>query len=232
MARRLGCEDTDVILTVRVATWELEEDGRVLRVGDEFSSWLTFHAADATSASPQDVQVILGSARPLPTWPGEGLDVHPVQIDLADGALYWEAPNPVEGPVQVVGAVCTNNIDAPDGFPETTGVVRRIRMEWRDYVMGPDNSWRDVSGGLRYEEVPATYFPPIEIEKPDPEAEADLKRRARQASEREVSAGRLKPGDPFTAVLGAPPRPTPPGVTETRWTSVLIDLETSGIRQE
>ena len=145
--------------------------------------------------------------------------------------LYWEAPDPVEGPVEVIGMVGTNNIDAPDGFPETTGVVRRIRMEWRDYLMGSDKSWREVSGGLRYEEVPATYFPPIKIEQLDPVAEADLKRRARQAYDLEVSAGRLKPGDPFTIVLGAPPRPAPPGATKTRWTSVLIDLETSGIRQ-
>ncbi len=78
-----GCDDTKVILTVRVATWELEEDGRVLRVGDDLPSWLTFHAADATSTSAQDVQVILGSARPLPSWPGEGLLVHLVQIALA-----------------------------------------------------------------------------------------------------------------------------------------------------
>ena len=182
-----------MILTVRVATWELEENGRVLSVGDEFSSWLTFHEADATSTPAQDVQMILGSARPLPTWPGEGLAVHPVQIDLADGALYWEAPGPVEGPVEVIGTVCTNNIDAPDGCPETTGVVRRIQMEWRDYVMGSDKSWRDVSGGLRYEEVPATYFPfpPIEIDEPDPEAEADLKRRSRQGASRRLDHGHV-----------------------------------------
>jgi hypothetical protein len=206
VVRPLGCEDAKVILTVQVAAWELEEDGRVLRVGDDFSSWLTFHAADATSTSVQDVQVILGSARPLPSWPGEGLVVHPVQIDLVGGALYWEAPDPIEGPVEVIGTVCTNNIDAPDGFPETTGVVRRIRMEWRDYVMGSDKSWRDVSGGLRYEEVPATYFPPIEIEEPDPEVEADLKRRARQAYEREVSSGRIKPPGTRSPSCWAPRR--------------------------
>jgi hypothetical protein len=228
---RLGCEDVDVIWTVRVAAWELEENGRVLTVGDEVSSWLTFHEADAMSASAQDVQTIRGRARPLPTWPGGGFGAHPVQIDLAAGALYWDAPDQVEGAVEVVGTVCTNNIDAPDGFPETTGVVRRTRMDWRDYVMGSDKSWRGVSGGPRYEEVPETYFPPVEIEAPDPEVESELNRRARQAYDREVSSGRLKPGDPFTVVLATAPRRTPPGVTETRWTGVLIDLEITGIRQ-
>jgi hypothetical protein len=200
-------------------------------VGDAFSSWLTFQAADPTSPSAQDVQVVRGSARTLPNWPGEGFLVHPVQIDLAGAALYWEAPDPVEGPVEVIGTVCSNSIDAPDDFPRTTGVVRRIRMEWRDYVMGSNESWREVSGGPRYEEVPTTYFPRHEIEEPGPDAEVDLRRRARQAYEQEVSEGRIRPGDPFTVVLGTAPRRTPPGLIETQWTSVLINLELTDVPQ-
>lgn len=225
------CEDVGVILTVRIPTWELEESSRLLSVGDEVSSWLTFHQAEAGSALAEDVQGVLGVARRLPSWPGAGPGARPVQIDLAGGALYWEAPEPAEGAVEVVGTVCTNNVDAPDGFPETTGVVRRIRMEWRDLVLGPDGSWHCVADGLRYEEVSQTYLPPIEIEEPDPEIEADLNRRARQAYDREVASGRIQRGDAFTVVLGAPhTRRRPPGATETRWTGVLIALEITGTR--
>ncbi len=221
-----------MILTVRVPTWELEESGRVLGVGDKVSSWLTFHEADGASELAEDVQPILGIARRLPSWPGAGPGPRPVQIDLAGGALYWEALEAAEGAVEVVGTVSTNNVDAPDGFPETTGVVRRIRMEWRDFVLGPDRSWRNVAEGPRYEAVSQTYFPPIEIEEPDPAVEADLNRRARQAYDREVASGRIQRGDSFTVVLGAPHTTSrPPGATETRWTGVLIDLEITGTRQ-
>lgn len=222
-----------MILTLRVPTWELEENGRVLSVGDEFSSWLTFQEADRASALAEDVQVISGVARPLPSWPGAGLGRRPVQIDLVGAALYWEAPEQVEGAVEVVGTICTNNLDAPDGFPDTTGVVRRVRMEWRDLVLGPDGSLQPVADGLRYEEVSRTYFPPIEFEEPDAEAGADLNRRAREAYDREVASGRIEPGDPFTVVLGVglTPRAHPPGATESRWSGVLMDLEITGTRQ-
>src|SRR5690349_20032464 len=102
-----------MILTVRIPTCEVQEVGRVLAVGDEVSSWLTFYEADRTSAHAEDAQVVRGSARLLPGWPGAGPGPHPVQIDLVAGALYWEAPDPVEGDVEVVGTVCTNNVDAP-----------------------------------------------------------------------------------------------------------------------
>jgi len=39
--------------------------------------------------------------------------------------LYWDTPQPVVGPVEVTGSVSTNNVDAPDGFPDTTGVPGR-----------------------------------------------------------------------------------------------------------
>lgn len=227
----MGCEYVGVILTVRVPTWELEESHRVLGVGDEVSSWLTFYETDRTSALAEDVQVISGKVRPLPNWPDAGLGLRPVQIDLAGGALYWEATDPAEGVVEVVGTVYTNNLDAPDGFPQTTGVVRRIRMEWQDVELGQDGSWHRVADGLHYEEVSQTYFPPIEIEEPDPEVKADLNRRARQAYDREVASGRIKRGDSFNVVLAAPPTTRrPPGATETRWSGVLIELEITGTR--
>jgi hypothetical protein len=55
--------------------------------------------------------------------------------------------------------VSSNDVDAPDGFPATTGVVRRIRMEWREFVQFKSREWRNENGRARYEVVPVTYFP-------------------------------------------------------------------------
>lgn len=147
-----------MVVTVRVPSWEIEGDGRVFAVGHEISSWLTFDE-DGSGRDAADVQLVEGIAVPLPSWPAAELSRHPVRIDLDGAALYWDAPRPVEGPLRVSGTISTNTMDAPDGFPVTVGVVRRVRMEWRDYVAGPDGSW--VGGPeSTYEEVAVTYVPP------------------------------------------------------------------------
>jgi hypothetical protein len=174
------------------------------------------------------IGLIRGVAVPLPAWPGAELGHHPVRIDVDGGVLYWDAPEPVSGPLEVTGTVSSNTVDAPDGFPETTGVIRELRMVWHDVVVGPDGSWAGTSQGPRYEEVASTYLPPYEPEPLTPEVEAELSRRARQAYERETVAGRLSPGDPFRIGLRIPhtDRALVPGTQETRWTGVLMDLET------
>jgi hypothetical protein len=82
--------------------------------------------------------------------------------------------------------------------------------------------------GPRYEEVASTYFPAYEPEPLTPEVEEERSRRARQAYAREPAAGRLDPKDPFTVGLRVPhaDRAVVPGSHETRWTGVLMDLET------
>jgi hypothetical protein len=80
------------MLTVRVPAWELEEDGRVLSVGDTVSSWLTFEESRVTQLLGDSVQVIRGTARRLPRWPGATGARHPVRLDVAAAALYWDAP--------------------------------------------------------------------------------------------------------------------------------------------
>jgi hypothetical protein len=136
-----------VILTVWVPFWELEEDDRVLSVGDELSSWLEFHEADRF-APAERVGAVHGVAHVLPRWPGAEAGRHPTRIDLDGGVLYWDAPDAVEGPLDLAGTVSSNNVDAPDGFAETSGVMRRVRMEWRN-----------KSAEYRYEEVPASSLP-------------------------------------------------------------------------
>lgn len=143
----------------------------MLSVGDRVTSWLTFEEADRLALSADLVQVIRGTARPLPEWPGAEPQRHPTQVDFDGGAVYWDAPEPVAGAVEIAGEVVWNTIDAPPGFPETSGLVRRLRMEWQE-----------MDGERRYEDVAATYVPTRELGPPDPEVEAAALRQVPQAS--------------------------------------------------
>jgi hypothetical protein len=129
-----------MLLTVRVSDWELEESGRILSVGDRERFWLIFHEATAT----ERVNVIGGVAAQLPSWPGAEFGRHPTRIDVEGGALYWDAPERVTGPMEVAGTISTNDVDAPEGFPETSGVLRRVRMVWDDFVISPEGAWRST----------------------------------------------------------------------------------------
>jgi hypothetical protein len=214
----LDCDNVAVILTVRVPEYQLEEDGQVLSVGDDMSSWLRFEEAGRSPLPVERVRLIRGVTRLLPNWPGAETDRHPHQIEVDRGVLYWDAPEPVEGVVEIAGSVSSSIIDAPDGFPATTGVVRRVRMEWREFVY-ESRGWRNEDGQARYEEVPATYFPIEDRQSIDPEVEA--------AAIRESS-----PGGAFLS-YGIDSQPEVPlGTTKTVWTGVLIDLETTGLIHE
>jgi hypothetical protein len=224
------CEEVAVIVTVRVEEWELEDAGRVVSVGGEMSSWLTFQEAAAHGSPTELVQVLAGVARPLPSWPGAIPGRHPVQIDVEEAALYWDAPQPVDGAVEVTGMISSNNMDAPDGFPETRGVVRRVRMGWSDYAAGRQGSWTHDGGPTRYEDVSASYFPQTEAAVLDPQVERALARRARQAFKGETPDGRRLRGADLTIGFKASGTATevPSGTIQTRWTGVLVDLEITG----
>ena len=144
-----------------------------MRCGDREQFWLTFEEAERRAPATEQVNLIAGVAFPLPTWPGAELGRHPVRIDVDGGALYWDAPEQVSGPIEVAGTVSTNNVDAPEGFPETSGVVRRVRMVWADSVIDPQGVWRGTGEGIRYEEVTSTYFPVPEPTVLEPEVEAE-----------------------------------------------------------
>jgi hypothetical protein len=218
-----------MLLTVRVPEWELEESGRVLSVGDQEQFWLTFEEAEGRAPATERINLIRGVAVPLPTWPGAEFGRNPVRIDVEGGALYWDAPEPVTGSIEVAGTISTNDVDAPEGFPETSGVLRRVLMVWADFVISPEGVWLSTGEGTRYEEVTSTYFPVREARVFDLEVEAELRRQAREAYDGEMAAGRLRPGESFEVGLkvSASHRKIPAGTTETRWTGVLVDFDTA-----
>jgi hypothetical protein len=220
----VGCHDAAVILTVRVPEWELHEDARVLAVGDEVSFWLTFDEAERGALSADLVQVIRGVARPVPRWPGAEFQRHPTRVDLDGAALYWNAPQSVAGAVEIVGTVSSNNVDAPQGFPETRGVVRRVRMEWQELVLVDQvGTWSNETGEARYEEVPVSYLPATEVAPTDP---VDQAAAIRRVLEYRSPVSRLLRRRSFAVAVPAPRLPV--GTTQTRWTGVLIDMEVTG----
>jgi hypothetical protein len=218
-----------MLLTVRVSDWELEESGRILRAGKQERFWLTFEEAGGGRSATELVNMVRGVAVPLHAWPGGEYGRHPIRIDVDGGALYWDAPERIAGPMEAAGTVSVNNVDAPDGFPATLGVLRRLRMMWHDVVIGPQGVWRSTGEATRYEDVTSTYFPVRQPTAFDPEVEAELRRSTREAYHREVAAGRLNPGESFTVGMKVPAsrRGIPEGTSETRWTGVLIDFDTT-----
>lgn len=146
-----------MVLTVEVSDWELEESGRIVRVGDDVRLWLIFEEAARSVPGTQRASRLRGRAVPLESWPGAEFGRHPTRIDVEGGAVYWDAPEPVSGPIEAVGTIRSNTVDAPDGFPGTSAVVRRLRMVWDDVVVGTDGD--PVVAATRYEEVASTYVP-------------------------------------------------------------------------
>ena len=74
--------------------------------------------------------------------------------------------------MDVIGVVSANNVDAPDGFPLTNGIVSRVRMQWQDYRLGQNHAWHPISGTARCEDVTSSYLPDPGLPDPAQHAEA------------------------------------------------------------
>lgn len=146
-------------LTVLIPAWHLEEDAAVVSVGDHLSTWLEFHESTRWDQPPVRQHRLRGLARVIPAWPGAESGRHPTVIEALDATIYWDAPQPASGAVDVTGVVSANNVDAPDGFPETEGVVTRVRMEWQAYQPGDNSVSYPVPGTSRYEDLQTSYLP-------------------------------------------------------------------------
>lgn len=212
----VGCNDVAMLLKVWTPEWVLTEDMVVRKPGDEFSSWLTFEqAGPATTA--ERVQVVRGTATPAPwDWPRRADGPYPVRIDVEDGALYWDAPEPVEGDVELTGTVETNNIDAPPGFPSTRCVVRRVRM-----------GWREESRGTYFEEVPTSWLPSLG-ERPD--IDPAVRQAAIQEARQRVPRWRRWFGPGRVTVFLAPSEDDLAAASlRPWWAGLLLDVESVGV---
>lgn len=153
------------MLTVFVYFWDLEDSREVLRVGQRVEWRLTFDEGP-DGRRPEHVQEVRGSVSRLTSWEGTPLppDTGACGLSLASGGtLYWAWPPPpaLEGEVTVTGTVQRDGPqNAPDDFPLTSGVIRRIRMETQmaDIRMGRVVHRDDPP---LYEAVEESYFPPL-----------------------------------------------------------------------
>lgn len=145
-----------MLLTVSIPEWSLDEDNRVIAVGDVFESWLVLVEAERRPHAPGGLQRIHGEATALPGWAGAAWGRYPVRVDTGAAALYWDAPEPVSGPIELSGWVEATNVDAPPAFPATSGTVRRVAMEWSDVDTTGLHERRAMLETAWYAEVPAS----------------------------------------------------------------------------
>ena len=82
------------------------------------------------------------------------------------------------GTIEVTGTISLNNIDAPDGFPTTHGVVRRVRMAWQEFEFAKGGGRLGPKPGthLLYEDVLASYLPTFDDSPPRSIADRDHRR--------------------------------------------------------
>ncbi len=82
-----------MLLTVRVAAWELEASGRILSVGDQVRCWLDFEVAERGTPATEPgeafevVLAVPGPARGIPvgttetSWTGVLIDLETAESD-------------------------------------------------------------------------------------------------------------------------------------------------------
>lgn len=128
------------LLTVHVSGWEVECCLEPPEVGATVDWTLSF--TDGTDAVDAEQLVTLAAtATPLDDWEGATLGRSPVRLDVGHAALHWEASAPVSGACTLVGSVyLAHHGEAPEDFPETRGVVRRLRLAGTLYEERPPGS--------------------------------------------------------------------------------------------
>jgi hypothetical protein len=212
------------MLKVHISGWELEEDRWVVRLGDEVSFWMFFMEADPSSASHEELQEIYGEARPV-AWEHAEAGRSPVRLDVGPAMLCWEAPRPVSGEVRLVGTICRDATDAPPGFPETRGIVRRIRMEYTPYKKsGTGERLPNADDQKQYVDVAKSFFPAG----PDSASSMSSLEVARALVRRAAAA--LRPARYSEVVLlnESEDDDAAPGTASIEWTGLLLDVEVLG----
>jgi hypothetical protein len=104
---------------------------------------------------PKHEVTLTGQAEPF-VWEFGEQDRTDVRLRVGAAVLYWSAPEEVAGAVAVTGSVYEDHhAGVPEDFPATTGRVRRIRVESRDFTEDPPRSqtWVYAGPSASYREV-------------------------------------------------------------------------------
>lgn len=144
---------------VFVISWQLEENGTILRLGQEVEWWLAFRDASWWSLEPAEhSQHLTALASPI-AWQGQEINHFPTELSAGETTLYWDAPEQVQGEVQLIGSIHRDvGVDTPEDFPSSRGVIRRLRMETRRYT-NTGRRWDVLDNSATYEEVQETSLP-------------------------------------------------------------------------
>jgi len=145
-----------VLLPVFVSSWQMECCGTPFKLGEHLQWRLRFVEAGRSDSGPVEHHVELTAhAEPFSRDLGE---VGRTDTRLTAGAavLYWSAAGAVAGAVILTGGVHEDHhAGVPEDFPVTTGMVRRIRVETRDYREDPAQSrtWVKAHSRATYRDV-------------------------------------------------------------------------------
>jgi hypothetical protein len=157
-----------VLLPVFVASWQIECCGEPFAL-DEMVRWrLLFSEAGRWHGEPHEHEVTLtGHGEPF-VWELGEQDRTDVRLRVGPVVLYWSTPEVVAGAVSVTGAVQEDHhAGIPEDFPVTTGRVRRIRVESRDFREDPPRSrvWVYAGPSASYREVSTspTWFDDLTV---------------------------------------------------------------------
>jgi hypothetical protein len=114
----IGWHNRRVRLIVFVDSWQLEEDGAILQVGQEVEWWLAFHDASWWPQEPDEHMQHLSAFGRRIDWEGTERVRFPTEL-TADGAiLYRDAPEQIDGQVELVGSIHRDvGVDTPGGLP-------------------------------------------------------------------------------------------------------------------
>lgn len=143
-----------MLLPVFVESWQIECCMEPFTIGDQVQWSLLFveRGRFEPETGPEGQIELNGYAEPI-SWEATEQGRTSIQLSTGSANLYWSAPSPVDGTVTVRGSVYEDHHgDVPDDFPDTSGIIRRLRVQTRPFEQDAQ------SPGIRVPAaVPPTY---------------------------------------------------------------------------
>ena len=138
-----------MLLPVFVESWQIECCWEPLRIGQQVNWRLKFVEQRRFEAEPEQQVVLTAHAEPF-SWENGEQGMANIRLNMGAAVLYWWAPEFTAGAVTVVGSVWEDHhAGLPEDFPVTAGVIRRLRVETREYREDPPNRMRISSTAWR-----------------------------------------------------------------------------------
>jgi hypothetical protein len=128
-------DGSEITLTAHIKTYLLEEDGRRLHVGEVVECCLIYsHEPDGMVRPATALSGLKADATPW-TWEHHFLDQHPTRLTIGPAILYWGAPEPTVGEVELNGTIswADSGYEVPEDLPANVATIERLRMETWTY---------------------------------------------------------------------------------------------------